>query len=418
MKVLVIGCGLLGVTSAYFLRRRGHDVTVVDRQEGPGLETSFANGALLTPSMPEPWNAPGCWRVLLTSLGRSDAPMQLRLRALPGLLGWGMGFLRNSRAAAFERNVLSNLRLALYSLEIMKSLRQQTHVEYGCTSCGTLRIFRDHQTLDGAFAAAERLASQGLRFKQLSTAETVALEPGLRPIADQLSGALHYYADETGDAHRFCTELAGRAREMGVDFRFRTEVHSLETRAGEVAAAVTAGEKLVADQYVVAAGSYSGPLLSSIGVRVPVRPAKGYSMTFDGRPKSLRIPVVDDQLHAGVVPLEGALRVVGTAEFAGYDLTMRPDRIRNLLRLLREVLPGESFDPETGRAWCGLRPMCVDGVPVIGFTSIPNLLVNTGHGHLGWTMAAGSARVLVDLLSGELPSIDPTPYSLARFGGQ
>jgi D-amino-acid dehydrogenase len=415
MKILVIGSGLIGTTSAYFLRQRGHEVTVIDRQEGPGLETSFANGALLTPSMPEPWNAPGCWRTLLSSLGRSDSPMQLRLRAVPALLGWGVGFLRNSRAAAFERNVLSNLRLALYSVEIMKSLRQHTRVEYGCSARGTLRIFRDHHSLDVAYAAAQRLASEGLRFKRLSKEDTVALEPGLLPVADQLTGALHYGTDETGDAHRFCNALARCARENGVEFLFRTEVQSLEMHAGRVAAAVTARGRFVADQYLVAAGSYTAPLLSRIGVHVPVKPAKGYSITFDGQRQCLSIPVIDDQLHAGVVPLEGAIRVVGTAEFAGYDLTLRPDRIRNLLSLLREVLPGESFDPASGKPWCGLRPMCVDGVPIIGSTPIPNLLVNTGHGHLGWTMAAGSAHLLVDLLSGESRPIDPAPYSLARF---
>jgi D-amino-acid dehydrogenase len=417
MKIIIIGSGLIGVTTAYFLRRRGYEVTVIDREEGPGRETSFANGALLTPSMPEPWNAPGCWRVLLASLGRKDAAMQLRMRALPALLGWGVEFLRNSKAAAFERNVLSNLRLALYSLEVMQSLRQQTHIEYGRAARGTLRVFRDRSTLDGAFAAANRLASEGLRFRRLSKEETVGLEPALEPIANQLTGALHYEADETGDAHRFCVSLAGRVREQGVDCRFCTEVTSLEMRAGRVVAAVSARERFVADKYIVAAGSYSTPLLRRVGVHVPVRPAKGYSVTFaghQGRP-SLSIPVIDDHLHAGVVPLEGAIRVVGTAEFAGYDRTVNPDRIRNLLMLLQEVLPQEQFDPATGTPWCGLRPMSVDGVPIIGPTPISNLLVNTGHGHLGWTMAAGSAQLLADFISEQSPSIDPASFALARF---
>lgn len=413
MNVIVIGSGLIGVT--YFLSRRGHEVTVIDRQEGPGRETSFANGTLLTPSMAEPWNAPGCWRVLLASLGRSDAALRLRLRALPALAGWGVTFLRNSRAHVFERNALSNLRLALYSIEIMHSLRQQTGIEYGRVARGTLKVFRDQATLDQAFAAANRLLSEGLSFRRLSRGETVELEPAL--VANQLAGALHYGIDETGDAHRFCVALADHARQQGVEFRFRTEVSSLDMRSGRVMAVVSERERFVADRYIVAAGSYSTPLLRRVGVHLPVRPAKGYSVTFDGHRgwESLSIPVIDDHLHAAVVRLEGAIRVAGTAEFAGYDRTLNPDRIRNLLVPLQEVLPQEQFDPVTARPWCGLRPMSADGVPIIGSTPISNLLVNTGHGHLGWTMAAGSAQLLADWMSGDSPSIDPAPFALARF---
>ena len=256
MKVIVIGSGLIGVTTAYFLRRRGHEVTVIDRKEGPGRETSFANGALLTPSMSDPWNAPGSWRVLLASLGRSDAAMQLRLRALPGLAGWGFTFLRNSRVATFERNALSNLRLAQYSLTLMQTLRQQTRINYG-RATGSLRIFRDPTSLDHASALANRLSSEGLAFRRLSTAEAIELEPVLAPIANHVSGALHYAADETGDAYRFCVALADHARQQGVEFRFRTEVTSLELRSGQVMAAVSRRERFAADRYVVAAGSYS-----------------------------------------------------------------------------------------------------------------------------------------------------------------
>jgi D-amino-acid dehydrogenase len=415
MKLLIIGGGLIGVTTAYFLRQHGHEVTVIDREEGPGRETSFANGALLTPSMPEPWNAPGCWRVLLSSLGRSNAAMQLRLRALPGLAGWGVTFLRHSRAALYERNVLSNLRLALYSLEVMQSVRQQTRIEYGHSASGSLRVFRDRTALEQASEVATRRLSECLSFRKLSRHETVELQPALAPIVNQLAGAIHYGIDETGDAYRFCVALADYARGQGVKFCFRTPV-SLEVRLGRVTAAVSEGKRFDADRYIVAAGSYSTPLLRRVGVHLPVRPVKGYSVTFDadqGRP-SLSIPVIDDQLHAAVVPLEGALRVAGTAEFAGFDRTLNPDRVRNLLKLLRDVLPQAQIDPATARPWCGLRPMSADGVPIIGATPISNLWVNTGHGHLGWTMAAGSAQLLADLMSDSFPSIDAAPYELAR----
>lgn len=418
MKVLIVGSGLIGVTTAYFLRCRGHEVTVIDRAEGPGLETSFANGAMLTPSMPEPWNAPGCWRVLLGSLGRSDAPLQLHLRSLPALASWGVRFLRNSRAAPFERNTLSNLRLALYSSQVLNSLRQETGVEYGRRALGSLRVFRDATALDRAYAAAGRLSAHGLSIRRLSSEEAAELEPALNPIAKQLIGALHYAGDETGDAHRFCVALADQARKRGVEFLFRTAVSTLELTSNEMTAVMSDWGRHVADRYLVAAGSYSTALLRRAGIHLPVQPAKGYSVTFNQLPgvQPLRVPVVDDDLHAVVVPLENAIRVAGTAEFAGYDLSLPSARIRNLLGLLQRLLPQQHFNAAAARLWCGLRAMSADGVPIIGPTPVSNLFVNTGHGHLGWTMAAGSAQLLSDLMSGISLAIDPAPYALSRFG--
>jgi D-amino-acid dehydrogenase len=416
MKIVVIGSGLIGLTTAYYLKKRDHDVTVIDRQEGPGLETSFANGALLTPGMPEPWNTPGCWRLLLSSLGRSDAPLQLRWRALPALLPWGIAFLRNSRRAAFERSTLRNLRLALYSLEVMESLRSETGIEYARTARGALKIFRDPDVLDRAAAASRDLAAEGLALRRISGEETVELEPALAPIRDQLAGAMHYMKDETGDAYTFCIRLAERTRAQGVELRFGTEVTALEARGGRVTAVKTDREHIVGDRYVVAAGSYSTPLLKPLGIRLPVRPAKGYSVTFNRCwEPPLRIPLVDDDFHAAVVPFAEGIRAAGTAEFAGFDLTMRPERIRNLLTLLTQVFPQAKFDPAEAKTWCGLRPMSADGVPIIGPTPISNLFVSTGHGHLGWTMAAGSGQLLADLISGEAPVLDPEPYVPSRF---
>lgn len=417
MKVLVIGSGLIGLTTAYFLQKRGHDVRVIERKQGPGRETSFANGALLTPSMPEPWNAPGSWRVLLTSLGRSDAALQLRLRALPSLGTWGLKFLRNSKPALFERNTVTNLHFALFSLKVMESLRRATQIDYGAAAPGTLKIFRSPGALQEAVTAADGLAREGLTFRQLSRADTIGIEPALTPIAGELAGALYYPIDEIGDAHRFCVALAEEARQQGVHFSFRTAVSELEVRSGRVTAVVTGGERIVADQYVIAAGSYSTPLLRPLGIHLPVRPAKGYSVTFKPResPGALQIPLVDDDWHAAVVPVSGTIRVAGTAEFAGFDLSLRPERVRNLVNLAQRILPRAGLDPATAKPWCGLRPMSVDGVPIIGQTPISNLWVNTGHGHLGWTMAAGSGQLLADLLSGEVPCVDPNAYSLARF---
>lgn len=417
MKIVVIGSGLIGVTTAYFLKRRGHDVTVIERAKGPGLETSFANGGMLTPGMCEPWNAPGAWRMLLGSLGRSDAALQLHLRTLPGLIGWGMTFLRNSTAAAFERNHRRNLQLALYSLKVMESLRQQTPIEYGRAARGSLGIFRERAAFDHASDAANRLSSAGLVSRRLSPAEAVELEPALAPIADRLSGAIHYEVDEVGDAHQFCVALADRARAEGVEFCFGAEVSSLEMHAGRVMAVRSDRTRFVADRYVVAAGSYSTLLLRQAGVRLPVRPAKGYSVTFDHAHdvRPLRLPIIDHHLHAVIVPFEGAVRAAGTAEFAGYDRSINSKRIDNLLKLMRDILPQVKFDAAAAKPWCGLRPSSADGVAIIGSTPVPNLWVNSGQGHLGWTLAAGCAQLLTNLISGDSPAIDPAPYALARF---
>ena len=421
MKVVVIGSGLIGLTSAWFLRRRGHEVTVLEREDGPGRQTSFANGALLSPSMPEPWNAPGCWRVLLHSLGRPEAPLKLRLAALPALGGWGIRFLRNSSVERYLRNTRSNLALALYSRQVLQLLRQQTGLVYGRAARGSLRIFRDRASLARAVAAATRWSAGAVEFESLSSAQALELEPALAPIGRELAGALYCPIDETGDAHRFCVALAEQARAAGVEFRFGVQVRALEVAAGRLTAVRTADERLSADAYVLAAASYSAPLLKPLGIGLPVRPAKGYSVTFPagaGKPPPLQMPIADDDLHAVIVPLDGAVRAAGTAEFAGYDLALRPERVRNLLNLVAKVLPEAGLDPAAARPWCGLRPMSADGVPVIGATGLPNLWLNTGHGPLGWTMAAGSGQLLADLLSAQTPAIDPVPYAFARFASR
>ncbi len=418
MKALIIGSGLIGITSAYFLSRRGWEVTVLDRQDGPGLETSFANGSLLTPSMPEPWNAPGSWRVLLGSIGRSDSPLKLHLKTLPHLAGWGVRFLRNSSPESYRRNTIKNLKLALHSLQVLGRLRQELELRYGFASPGTLRVFRDSAPFERAMEWVEMLKAEGLTYRRLTGGEVVAMEPALAPIGGQLAGGIHYPHDEIGNAYEFCVGLADHARRAGVDFRFRTPVTAIESRQGKITAVRSGDEEFTADSYVVAAGSYSPLLLEPLGIAVPVRPAKGYSLTFE-RPSPdtpFRVPVSDDDFHAVVVPLENLIRVAGTAEFTGYDLSLPEARIGNLVRLVKHVLPAWALDPARAKPWCGLRPMSVDGVPIIGPTPIGNLWINTGHGHLGWTMAVGSGQLLSDLLTGCPPTrLNPAAYALARF---
>ncbi|HEY0686143.1 MAG TPA: D-amino acid dehydrogenase [Steroidobacter sp.] len=418
MKIVIVGCGLIGVTTAYSLRQRGHDVTVLERAEGPAREASFANGGMLTAGMCQPWNGPGSWRILLRSLVRSDTALQLRLSVLPRLMRWGTCFLRNSTAAAFERNCRSNLRLALHSLEAMHALREQAQVEFGRAARGSLGVFRDREAWRSACRETVQLFSDGLVARRLTVAELVELEPALRPIAHKLSGAIHYLSDEVGDAQRFCEALAKVARALGVDFRFGSNVRGLEMHRGRVAAVITENERFVADRYVIAAGAYSTALLKDAGIRLPVQPAKGYSVTFKEANSivGLRRPMIDHDLHAVLVPFEdGSVRTAGTAEFAGFDSSLKPARVRNLLALTRELLPEAQLNEGSAIPWCGLRPSSPDGVAIIGATPVENLWVNSGHGHLGWTLAAGSARLFTSLLSGDAPDIDPNPYSLKRF---
>jgi D-amino-acid dehydrogenase len=340
------------------------------------------------------------------------------MRALPDLGSWGLTFLRNSKTTLFERNAGSNLQLALHSLDAMHSLTRELCIDYGGTARGTLRIFRGPNRSNGATISSTRLLGGQIRIRTLSRTEAVELEPALEPISDQLSGANYYETDETGDAHRFCVALTERGMTDQIEFQFGREVSELEFRSGAVSAVICGEERFVGDRYVVSAGSYSTDLLRGVGINLPVRPVKGYSLTVETRqePDSLRIPVIDDHLHVVVVPLrKGVIRVAGTAEFTGFDCRLDLKRIRNLTVLLREVLPRLEFEVAAAKPWCGLRAMSADGVPLIGFTPIQNLMVNTGHGHLGWTMAAGSAKLLASLLSGDSPSINPAPYDPKRF---
>ena len=419
MRVVVVGAGLLGLTTALFLKRHGADVVVVDRAEGPGAETSFANGGLLTPSMADPWNAPGILGQMMRWIGDESAPVLLRPQALPALGAWGVTFLRQSKPERFRENLLRNVRLANYTLSVMAGLRDEYDLAYDGACSGSLKLLRDEASLEQAIDMAESLASHGVRFEALDRTRTVAHEPALAPIADDIAGSLFFPDDERGDAHKFCRAIAALLRGLGVSLRFGLEVQSLRRAGARLTGVVTSEGVLESDVYVVAAGSYSMPLLRPLGLRLPVRPAKGYSITVPA--ESWRqppcLPVVDDALHAVVVPLGDRIRVAGTAEFAGFDRQLRPRRIDNLRYLLRQTYPrfSASLDPTQIQAWTGLRPMSADGVPLIGATSIGNLYLNTGHGHLGWTHAAGSAKGLADQIMGQRSAFDIGEYSPARF---
>jgi D-amino-acid dehydrogenase len=421
MRVIVIGAGLAGLTTAWYLQRDGAEVTVLEADAGPGLGTSFANGAMLHPSLCAPWNAPGLLWQVLRWLGREDAPLLLRPRALPGLAGWGIDFLRQSAPARFADNSRRNLRLAILSLGEMAAIRAATPVSYAYQGRGLLSVFRSETARAARLRELDLLADHGLPLRVLDRDALIALEPALAPIGADLVGGVHYGADEGGDAHRFCTELARVIAAGGASLRYGVRVGRL-LRAGAILRGLEAGgEELRADAYVLAAASHSVALAATAGLRLPVRPVKGYSITM---PRSVapaaapRIGIEDGELHAVAVPVgEDQVRVAGTAELTGYDLAISQPRIDNLRGLLTRLFPrfAAALGPGDVRPWAGLRPMCADGVPLLGATGIQNLFLNTGHGHLGWTLAAGSARLVADTVAGRKPPLAAGDYALARF---
>jgi D-amino-acid dehydrogenase len=414
---IVVGAGLMGVATAHALLARGYRTTLVEAREGVALETSHANGAMLVASMPDPWNAPGVHRHLATSLFDPHSPMKLRLAAVPSLTTWGIRFLRNSTAARHAAATRANYALARYSVAQTRELRERLGLRYDASTAGTMKIFREAGAMEGPLALARMLAPLGLEFAVLDADGAVAAEPALADVHGQIAGALRFPGDEAGDAFTFCESLAAQFERGGGVVRRSTRVRGLTADRAGVTGVALERETLSAPLVVVAAGNGTERLVRSVGLRLPIRPAKGYTLTFDQAPAgSPRLPVVDDALHAAVVPLGSRLRIAGTAEFAGNDLSIRRERIENLVNLLRAMYPGIAarLDLAAGRPWTGLRPMSADGLPFIGATRIRGLYVNAGHGHLGWTLAVGSARLLADALDGRAPEIDPTPYAASR----
>jgi D-amino-acid dehydrogenase len=416
MKVLVLGAGVIGVSAAYELAGAGHEVTVLERQTAPALETSFANAGEVSPGYSAPWAGPGVPLKAIKWLAMHHRPLVIRPHIDAAFVGWVLAMLRNCTAARYEINKTRMVRLAEYSRDCLRALRSATAIAYDERMQGTLQLFRTQKQFDGSANDIVVLRESGVAYDLLDRAGCIRHEPALAQVRDKFVGGLLLPGDETGDCFKFTQRLAALAVERGVAFRFSTPVQGI-VRVGDRVDGVAVGDETVrADAYLVALGSYSPLLLRPIGLRIPVYPVKGYSITLpivdaSGAPQST---VMDETHKVAVTRLGDRIRVGGTAELAGYTLKLHEARRNTLAHVVSDLFP-KGGDPSRASFWCGLRPMTPDGTPVIGPTPIANLFLATGHGTLGWTMAAGTGRVIADVVSGRSAGIDLEGLTIDRY---
>lgn len=416
MKVLVLGSGVIGVSTAHYLAQAGHDVTVVDRQAEPALETSFANAGEISPGYSAPWAAPGLPFKAVKWLFMRHRPLVIWPILDPAMWIWGLRLLRNCTEARYDVNKNRMLRLAEYSRACLGALRADTGIRYDERMQGTLQLFRTDAQVEGAGADIAILEHFGVRYELLDRAGCVRAEPALARVQQKIAGGLRLPGDETGDCFKFTQGLARIAAHAGVTFRQGVHIRAVHAAGERITGVATDAGELTADAYVVALGSYSPLLLRSLGIAVPVYPVKGYSLTvpITDAAKAPESTVMDETYKVAVTRLGDRIRVGGTAELKGYNLALREARRDTLDHVVADLFPGGG-DVARATFWTGLRPMTPDGPPVIGPTRYSNLYLNTGHGTLGWTMAAGSGRVLADLISGRRPEVDLDGLTLARY---
>jgi D-amino-acid dehydrogenase len=417
MKVLVLGSGVIGVSCAYQLALAGHEVTVVDRQPAAALETSYGNAGEVSPGYSAPWAGPGVPIKAVKWLLMHHRPLVIRPNIDLNLVRWGLAMLRNCTSARYELNKGRMVRLAEYSRDCLKELRTETGIRYDERMQGTLQLFRTQAQLDGTGADIAILKRYGVGFELLDSEGCIRHEPALAAVKDKFVGGLLLPGDETGDCFKFTQNLAALAAARGVKFRYGTKIQKLSRTGGQIDGVVTDAGTLKADATLVALGSYSPLLLRDVGIRIPVYPVKGYSITVPitdaaGAPEST---VMDETHKVAVTRLGDRIRVGGTAELAGYTLKLHDSRRHTLEHVVTDLFP-RGGDVKRAEFWCGLRPMTPDGTPVVGATHLSKLYLATGHGTLGWTMAAGTGRVMADVISGRQPGIDLAGLTVERYG--
>ena len=416
MRVLVLGSGVIGVTTAWYLSQAGHEVTVVDRQAGPALETSFANAAQISPGYSAPWAAPSIPVKAMKWLLMRHAPLIVRPRLDMAMVRWTVAMLRNCTHERYALNKSRMVRLAEYSRDQIDLLRRETGITYDGRQQGTLQLFRTEKQLADVHKDVDVLKAAGVPCEVLDRAGCIAAEPGLAASDVDFVGGLRLPHDETGDCFLFTNALAKLAAERGVVFHTGTEIQSITMTDGRATGALTSKGAMTADLVILALGSYSPMMAKPLGLDLPVYPVKGYSITAkivneDRAPVST---VMDESYKVAITRLGDRIRVGGLAEIAGYDLSLNPRRRETLAKSVTELFGGAG-DPAKATFWTGLRPMTPDGTPIVGATPIPNLYLNTGHGTLGWTMSAGSGRLLADLISGRTPDIESEDLGYARY---
>ncbi|MGB9165932.1 MAG: D-amino acid dehydrogenase [Rhodomicrobium sp.] len=419
MTTVILGAGAVGTATAWYLRKAGHDVILVERQTEAAMETSWGNGGVIHASEVEPWSQPGMPLKIIKWLGKENAPLLLRYGAIPHILRWGIDFARNCTPERFRENAKSNLHLALHSLKSLQEIGAETGISYDRATRGVLKIYRSGESLDGAERSTAFLARHGLLYERVGAERCMELEPALKGTESTLAGALYFARDEVGDSNKFTQGLAAACAARGVQCRFGETVRKIETQDGRVQAVITDKERIVADTVVAAMGSFTAPLLAKNGIRVPIYPVKGVSITFkradwDSAPA---MPVIDDSKLFGLVPLGDRMRISGSAEITGYDATPAAARAEAIIANASFTFPEMKryFDISKSRVWAGLRPVSPSGTPIIGETRIRGLWVNAGHGHLGWTLSCGSGRLIADLMDGRDPGIPvPPPQGVVR----
>ena len=416
MRVLVLGAGVVGTAAAYFLNKAGHEVTVVERQAGAGLETSFANGGIVSAYSARPWAHPEVPRMLIRWFGREDAPYLFRLRPDLAQWRWAARFLRQCTRARFDRAEQVSLRLSTYSFACLKALREAEGLAYDGRAEGVLHLYRDAAALDASYAFETRHADRRFHPERLDRDGMLKAEPALEQTADQFAGALFFPNDESGDAHKFTASLAAAAAAKGVTFRFGETVRRLIGDRRAVSGAETDQGVLEADAVVMSLASYSPRFLKRLGIRAPIYPLKGYSVTipttgYNGAPTRA---IHDGHRRIVMSRLGDRLRCAGTAELDGYNATIRPDRATATLDAAMAVFPS-CGDRSKAERWIGFRPMTPDCLPIIGETGISGLYMNTGHGSTGWTYSSGSGRIIADIVSGRAPAIDMAGLAPDRF---